>query len=155
MGAYGPPRACDCMKAYATLLCYFNYDGWHSSYEMKCPACWLPLITWGETSAVAAIWDGTQWRQPARSDEPTDPQPGAPVNPPAFLPPTGSSCRTRRRPTDHAGPSDPHRTADVAPAWTGEGPPVPEGRGPALKPPTRCHLGFHPAPVVRSATGVR
>ena len=104
MGAYGPPRACDCMRAYATLLCYFNYDGWHSSYEMKCPACWLPLITWGETAAVAAIWDGAQWRQPAPSDDPTDPQPGAPVNPPAFLPPdrlivsnSPTAYRPRRR----------------------------------------------------------
>jgi hypothetical protein len=86
MSAYGQPRACECAKANATLLCYFNYDEWHSEYWVLCPPCWRSRHGWNMIEEVEAVWNGTQWCLPAANHDWSNPQPGEPINPPQGLP---------------------------------------------------------------------
>ena len=65
--ASGPPRACDCAKGHATLLCYFNYDEWHPEYSLLCPPCWRSQRNWHMIEAVEAVWDGRHWCHPDAS----------------------------------------------------------------------------------------
>ncbi len=86
MGSFGPPRACECAKGHATLLCYFNYDEWHPEYCLLCPPCWRSRRNWHMIEAVGAVWNGTQWCHPDESSDLADPQPGDPITPPPGLP---------------------------------------------------------------------
>jgi hypothetical protein len=86
MGAFGLPRACECAKGHATLLCYFNYDEWHPEYSLLCPPCWRSRRNRAMIEAVGAVWNGTHWCHPDASVGLSDPQPGDSIMLPPGLP---------------------------------------------------------------------